>query len=749
MQKNWTALQRDSVRRAISLAITHPAWIFKSNLLLYNTSSKSGLKTFYIADPANNKTTRLFDANELVELTSPYFSQSIHPTKIDFIVRSVSPTNQAILICMVQGKELNYDLKNKTFIEPVSAYTPKGLQSFRQLPLGNDMSTLYTKDRVYGVYAENHNLFLLKSVTSGKDSLIQLTYDGDSNNSFARKTLSSKNRAQRGPWLGEWLGGTHTGFALRSDQRKVRDLTLINSLAPHAPVPVSYKYELPGDENVTHFELWLLNADSAKIHQVDIDHFQDQVVKLNQGQQSGGIYFTRESRTVDTIQLCRVDPHTLKTSVLITEVGKPILNQLLQTYAVINDGKDIIWWSERTGKGAYYLYDSKGVLKNAVTKGDFVAGSIYYMDVESRFMIIEGFGYKSATNPYHKKFFKVNLDGTGFVELTPGQGDHYITISLDKRFIIDEYSSVDCLPKCELRDMKGRLRIAIPTLDNSILKANGLNTAILDKVKAADLVTDLYGIIYTPTDFDPNKKYPVVCNVYPGPQDDGINQGFSIIPGKNERLADLGFIVLQFGFRGSSPLRGREFYTFGYGNLRDYALADCKYVVEQLAARYSYIDLDRVGIYGHSGGGFMTAAAMMTYPDFFKVGVSSSGNHDNNIYGKFWTETYQGIDKIKASVDSLGRAHTSFASNPKTTIELAKNLKGRLLLITGDMDNNVHPANTMRLANALIKNNKRFDLMILPGVAHEISGDYYRGLINNYFTDYLKSWKGYNAEMIK
>ena len=748
-KNNWTTSQRDSVRRVISSELTQPSWIFKSSLLLYTTRSKSGLKTFYIADPANHKTTRLFDANELVKLTSPYFSQSIHPTKVDFIVRGVSPTNQATLLCMVQGKELQYDLKNSTFTEPVSAHTPKGPPSFRQLPPNNDRSALYTKDRAYGVYAESHNLFLLQSGTSGKDSLVQLTYDGDSNNSFARKTLSSQGRAQRGPWLGEWLGNTHIGFALRSDQRKVRDLTLINSLAPQAPVPVSYKYELPGDENVTQFELWLLNADSAKMHKVDIDHFQDQVVKLNQGQQAGGIYFTRESRTVDTIQLCQVDPHTSKTTVLITEVGKPFLNHILQTYAVINDGKDIIWWSERTGKGAYYLYDSKGRLKNAVTKGDFVAGNIYYIDAESRYLIIEGFGYKSANNPYHKNFYKVNLDGTGFVELTPGQGDHYISTSLDKKFIIDQYSSVDCLPKCEIRDMKGRLRISIPMLENSILKANGLNTPIFEKVKAADHTTDLYGVIYTPADFDPNKRYPVICNVYPGPQDDGIPQGFNIVPSQNERLADLGFIVLQFGFRGSSPLRGRDFYTFGYGNLRDYALADCKYVVEQLAARYSYIDLERVGIYGHSGGGFMTAVAMMTYPDFFKVGVSSSGNHDNNIYGKFWTETYQGVQQTNTSVDSLGRSHASFVSNPRTTIELVKNLKGRLLLITGDMDNNVNPANTMRLANALIKNSKRFDLMIMPGVAHEISGDYYRGLINNYFTDYLKSWKGYNADMIK
>ncbi|WP_145860968.1 S9 family peptidase [Pedobacter suwonensis] len=748
-KKVLTGSQRDSVRSVISAALVQPSWIFNSDLILYNTSSAAGLKTYYIADPDHSKSIRLFDGNELVELTSAYLSQSVHPTKVDFSIQGVSPTDPAILLCNVQGVALQYDLKKGIFgkVDPgKSASKPFPVKAVPR----KDIWTFYTKDGAYGVYANNHNLFLKKSGALGKDSVVQLTYDGDPNYSFARKTVSNHNRGQRGPWLGEWLGDTHIGFALRSDQRKVRDLTLINSLAIYAPVRVDYKYELPGDENVTQYELWLLNADNAKMQKINIDRFPDQEVKMNQNQQSGGIYFTRESRTVDTIQLCRVDPYTFKTTVLITEVGKPILNDQLQTYMVINEGKEVIWWSERTGKGAYYLYDHTGKLKNAITKGDFVAGNIVDVNTKARYMILEGFGYKSANNPYHKKFYKVNLDGSGFVELTPGQGDHSIMPSLDKKFIIDSYSSVDSLPKCEIRDMNGKVRTVIPMLDHRTLTDYGLNMPILRKVKAADHITDLYGIIYTPADFDPHQKYPVICNVYPGPQVDGIPQGFNITPSNNAKLADLGFIVLQFGYRGSSPLRGRDFYTFGHGNLRDYALVDCKYIVEQLAESYPYMDLDRVGIYGHSGGGFMTAAAMLTYPDFFKVGVSSSGNHDNNIYGKFWTETYQGVEQTKpATVDSLGKLHASFSSSAPTTIELAKNLKGRILLVTGDMDNNVHPANTIRLANALIKNNKRFDLMILPGIAHEVSGDYYRNLISNYFVDHLKNWKGFDVNMVQ
>jgi dipeptidyl aminopeptidase/acylaminoacyl peptidase len=289
-------------------------------------------------------------------------------------------------------------------------------------------------------------------------------------------------------------------------------------------------------------------------------------------------------------------------------------------------------------------------------------------------------------------------------------------------------------------------------------------------VKAADGVTDLYGNIFKPFDFDSTRRYPVIAYVYPGPQQEGVTTGFSVGGGQMQ-LAQLGFIVIQVGHRGGSPYRSLAYHRFGYGNLRDYALADKKAAIEQLAARHAFIDLSRVGMYGHSGGGFLTAAAMLLppYNEFFKVGWSESGNHDNNIYNQNWSEWNHGVtvvlkgDSARAGAgaagsagqrggprgngaaravvqDSANRDRVRFDIRVPTNAELAGNLKGNLALITGDLDNNVHPGGTIRLAEALIKANKRFDYYVYPGEPHGYRGvfaPYNQRMLMEYFAEHL------------
>jgi len=270
------------------------------------------------------------------------------------------------------------------------------------------------------------------------------------------------------------------------------------------------------------------------------------------------------------------------------------------------------------------------------------------------------------------------------------------------------------------------------------LTKKGWRAPELIKVKAADGTTDLFGVLYTPTHLDPKKKYPVISNVYPGPQEDYVPRKFSIDDSYNQTLAELGFIVVQVPARGSSPIRGLKFHSYSYGNLRDYALEDDKHVIETLAADRPYMDLDRVGIYGHSGGGFVSATAILTYPDFYKVAVAASGNYDPNIYTLWWGETYHGIEETE----------TGFKSKIPTTMELAGNLKGKLFLITGDIDRNVHPANTFRLADALIKNNKRFDMLVLPGKDHGLGDKYYINTIRYYFLENLLGKQSTDIDII-
>jgi dipeptidyl aminopeptidase/acylaminoacyl peptidase len=279
----------------------------------------------------------------------------------------------------------------------------------------------------------------------------------------------------------------------------------------------------------------------------------------------------------------------------------------------------------------------------------------------------------------------------------------------------------------------GNLLLDLETTDVSALVETGFKFPEVFKVKADDGITDLYGVMYKPFDFDSKLKYPIILYVYPGPQTESVSK--TLTPrNANVALAQFGFIIVEVGNRGGHPSRSKWYHNFGYGNLRDYGLADKKRAVEELVMKYPYIDMDKVGIYGHSGGGFMSTAAMLVYPDFFKVAVSSSGNHENNIYNRWWSEKHHGVKEV---VDKDGKIKFEYSIEKNS--ELAKNLKGHLMLVTGDMDNNVHPANTIRMANALIKANKRFDFVLMPGQRHGYGdmGDYFFWIRADYFCKHL------------
>jgi dipeptidyl aminopeptidase/acylaminoacyl peptidase len=264
-------------------------------------------------------------------------------------------------------------------------------------------------------------------------------------------------------------------------------------------------------------------------------------------------------------------------------------------------------------------------------------------------------------------------------------------------------------------------------------------------VKADDGITDLYGVMYKPFDFDPARKYPIIAYVYPGPQTESVSKTFSP-RSQSITLAQMGFVVIEVGNRGGHPQRSKWYHNYGYGNLRDYGLSDKKAAIEQLARKHSWIDLNKVGIYGHSGGGFMSTAAMLVYPDFFKVAVSSSGNHENNIYNRWWSEKHHGVKEV---ADKDGKV--KFEYDIEKNSELAKNLKGHLLLVTGDIDDNVHPANTLRMADALIKANKRFDIFIMTGQRHGYGdmADYFFWLRADYFAKHLLGTSADTVDVIE
>ena len=592
-----------------------------------------------------------------------------------------------------------------------------------------DWHKSFCSDSTCYVTAKGHDLWLHRN---GIDS-IRLSTDGEQYFSYATGGKKEIAADKAGSVIGRWVGKSRKRLMIREDWRSVSTLTIVNSLAEPRPVAETYKFPMPGDTGVVRYEVMLADADSGKLYEIDMDRFKDQIIKLPLMKYfpctDRYAYLIRVSRTCDTLDLCRVDVTDRSVKTLISEVCQPHFNEQLFSYHVINDGKEILWWSDRSGKGRWYLYDGEGNLKNELTRENFVSGNIVHIDTASRRVIFEGYGLEKGINPHYRFYYEASLDGRRSPRLlTPGNGYHSINFSPGRRYIEDTYSRMDCAVQRQVVDVRTREIFPLPAADVSALEQKGWRYPEVICLKAADGVTDLWGVVYTPLNIEKGGKYPIISCVYPGPQDDQVPQQFYFDENDNQSLAQRGFVVINFAYRGSGPHRGKDFHCYGYGNLRDYPLDDDYAVVRQIAEKYPFADSTRVGIYGHSGGGFMTVAAMLERPDFYKVGVAASGNHDNNIYMQKWAETFHGVRNEGGC----------FKCEVPTNIEKAGNLKGKLMLITGDMDDNVHPASTYRLVNAFIKNKKKFDMMLFPGVDHGMGGSYYVNLIHDYFTDHLK-----------
>ena len=715
----------------------YPSWIGNSDFFWYYYTTGDGT-VYYLVDAKKGKKQELFSterlAARLAELTGK--TEDVRNFKLGGV--RFEGDNPYRLMFSRYGKDFEYDVKRDVLKE----YSRERKEnSFSRVPYWQRWSP----DSNYMVYAYKHNVYIQEK---GDTTSYQLTTDGERYYSYSFQRDKDTDKKEGASIT--WSGDSKVFYCLRQDRRNVGEGYLIDHLAEPRPTLKTYKFPMPGEKYVYTYDLHLFDAEKRSHQVVDIAKYPDQEVKVmpfDFNKYPEYIYFTRKSRTCDEMDLCRVDTRTGEVFEIIHERCEPHFTEQLFECRILNGGEDILWWSERSGWGQYYLYNKDGQLKNPVTTGDFMAGRITEMDTLGRSFVFEGYGREKGINPEYRLFYKVNFDGSDLTLLTPGDGFHSIDLAKNGKYLIDNYSRADQEPIAELRDTKGRKIMELERPDLRLLYEMGWRKPERVKVKAADGITDLYGVMYRPFDMDSTRKYPIIINVYPGPQENFVPQSFTLDDNGNESLAQLGFIVINVGFRGSCFTRGRNYHCFGYGNLRDYALADCKFVIEQLANRYSFIDLDRVGIYGHSGGGFMAAASILTYPDFYKVAVAASGNHDNNIYTKWWGETYHGVKMHEKKAGKQDSVVYSFESKIPTTIELAKNLKGKLLLITGDMDINVHMAHTIRLANALMQANKRFDLMLIPGADHGLGSPYYVNLIRYYFIENLLGQRVDNVDM--
>lgn len=718
----------------------------------------------------------------------------------------------------------------------------------------------YAPDKKKYVYSYKFNLYLCEE-GQPEEKAAQLSKDGAEDYVFTGGFGGFGGRGkglgrglgketEKAPTSGDrktranvtWSSDSKAFYVTRSDSRGVKDLFLVDSIANPRPKLEQYKYPMPAEESVRKSELYYCDVEKKALTKVTPKWRDERYSDLRWGKSPGELRFIRRDRLQRNLEVCSFDVFTCNCKCIFGEsFDSAFLDMQAPRYIEEND--EMIWWSERSGWGHFYRYGRDGTFKNALTSGEWRASRIVEVDTKGGHIYLTGNGREPGENPYYTHLYRVKLDGSEITcldpstlpggQTMPGGFLQSSSLSPSKKFIVTNSTRIDLAPFATVRDESGKLVMTLDQTDLAALIKTGWQPPETFTVKAADGVTDLYGNMWKPFDFDPKKKYPIIAYVYPGPQQEGVTHRFAAYS-TYMQLAQLGFVVIQVGHRGGSPERSKAYHSFGYFNLRDYGLVDKKAAIEALAARHSFIDIDRVGIYGHSGGGFMSAAAVLQKPynEFFKAAVASAGNHDNNIYNDNWSERYHGLKEVpvgeetksssattttgkgfggkgsggrrkgppdleeeieaelrdlielydpqdqstveqverqlaslRAKLAELKKADTADATGVQapppriagtaapavpiprlrfeikvpTNAELAANLKGHILLVHGEIDNNVHPANTMRLVDALIKANKRFDMLIIPGARHGfgVAQPYFTQRMWDFFAEHL------------
>lgn len=534
------------------------------------------------------------------------------------------------------------------------------------------------------------------------------------------------------PVLAVWSPDSRRLATHRLDQRKVKPLHLIQGAPPDGakrPVLHSYRVPLVGDPEMALAQTVILDVGErtalvARYEPAPMLIFSPPEAKMAiWGEDGQRLYLLQRERADKAIRLLEVDAGSGDVRTVIEERGETYVEANLAVRSRPNvrvlGGGEVIWFSERDGWGHLYLYDAaSGACKRQITAGPFAVREIAHVDEAARRLYFTAGGREPDQEPYYRQLYVVDLDGGEPVRLTPEDADHHVTFSPSGRYFADTYGRVDLPPVTVVRAATGEHLAALEEADCSELAAEGWRFPERFRVKARDGVTDIYGVIYHPTRLDPDGRYPVIDDIYPGPQ---VIRTPKVFP-TDERsafgfwhpqaLAELGFIVVTIDGMGS-PLRSKAFHDYGYGRMEEAGgLEDHIAGLRQLAERHPYLDLRRVGIFGHSGGGFASTHAILAFPEFYKVAVASAGNHDQRGYSATWGEKYQGL-----------LAGGNY--DPQANAPLAANLRGKLLLAFGDMDDNVHPALTIQVIDALIKANKDFDLLILPNRNHAYAADPY------------------------
>ena len=703
-------------------SVTNVQWINNESRFAYTINSSKG-KEFLLVDASNQTKELAFDHVRLAEALAKASGETVDATKLPFSSIKYGANKNTVEFSAF-GKSWTCNLGTYD-ISQDKTIRSRGSQYWGERPKEPTHHKVGSPDSLWVAFIKNSNVF----IQSKTDSKIehQLSYDGSEGEFYSSNIV--------------WSPNSQHLVAVKIKPAKDRTLYLLESSPSDQLQPKiqTRDYLKPGDAlTQRHPSMFSLsNKEQVQIPPaIIVDQFSISMPKW--WDDSRGFSFEYNQRGHQSYQIIEMNAETGKARALIDESSKTFIDYSGKKYRHdINDGREIIWASERDGWNHLYLYDGlSGKVKNQITKGEWVVRKVIHVDEKNRNLIFEGSGKEKGQDPYFVQYYRVNFDGSGLTALTKENANHSAVFSPDYNYFVDTYSRIDQPSVTVLRYVKdGNIIMELEKADISSLMATGWKMPEVFSAKGRDGKTDIWGMIIRPTNFDPSKKYPIIEYIYAGPHSSFVPKSFSGNPSGVAALAELGFIVVQIDGMGTSN-RSKAFHDVCYQNLKDAGFPDRILWMKSAASKYPYMDLNRVGIYGTSAGGQSSAGAVLFHPEFYKVAVSSCGCHDNRMDKIWWNEQWMG---------KLGD-HYAASSN---TVNAAK-LKGKLMLIVGELDDNVDPASTYQFVDALIKAKKDFEFIMIPGMGHSSGGEYGERKRRDYFVKHLLGvepplWDGQNS----
>ncbi|MDZ7756924.1 S9 family peptidase [Rhodohalobacter sp.] len=639
----------EDYKRAESLLGQH------TNSLVYNTASNinweddgritylhtvPGGEEFMIADPSSGSLERAFNHENLAQTLSDLTGDTVDALNLPFNNFSFSD----------DASKIHFTTNGTQFSCDVDGTSCESSEDQNQY---NRFSESLSPDGSKVAFIRDYNLWI-RDLASGNET--QLTFDGEENYGYATNNAGWTKRDA--PVL-LWSPDSKRIATFQQDSRNVKNMNLVSTAIGHTELQ-QWKYPLPGDEHIFMVERVVINLDGDEPELVRLDvepDYQRSTITDHIAARDGTLLdaewssdsemlaFVSVSRDHKEAHLQIADPNTGEVTSVLDERQDTFFESGINSisWRYLKDSNEFVWWSQRDNWGHLYLYDANsGSLKNQITTGNWNVREVSHIDEQNRVIYFIG-SVREQGDPYFQYLYKINFDGSGLTLLTPGMANHDTSLNVDHGLLVDTYSTPDSPPVTVVRDLDGNELMELAEADISELEAHGWKAPTPFSVKARDGETDLYGLMYTPTNLDESKSYPVLNYLYPGPQSGSVgSRSFRASRSDKQAMAELGFIVVEVDAQGT-PGRSKEFHDFYYGNMGDNGIPDQIAMIEQLAERHSYLDADRVGIYGHSGGGFASTRGILAYPDFYKVAVSGAGNHDNRNYTDAWGEKWQGL----------------------------------------------------------------------------------------------------------